>query len=73
MDGFKNRLAITDERAVSRKYTEWRGKRREPIKKAQLTMFNWSLGEQRACGAETRFKEMIWELRKNDENQQATS
>lgn len=35
-------------------------------------MFNWSLGEQRACGAETRFKEMIWELRKNDENQQAT-
>lgn len=36
-------------------------------------MFNWSLGEQRACGAETRFKEMIWELRKNDENQQATS
>lgn len=34
MDGFKNRLAITDERVASRKYTEWRGKRREPIKKA---------------------------------------
>lgn len=26
----------------------------------------------RAYGAETRFKEMIWELKKNDENQQAT-